>query len=126
MIEECRGCDYEKRLKIVGLTTLETRRVRADLIEVYKILHGQDKVNEELFFERVVKTDEGGFSGNVTRGHSLKLFKRRFRLDVAKYSFGNRVVDNWNHLPGDIVHAESLNAFKGRLDKFLGHTGGLV
>ena len=36
MIEGLEGCSYLDRLRILGLTTLETRFVRADLIEVYK------------------------------------------------------------------------------------------
>ena len=40
MIEECRGKSYRERLKFLGLTTLETRRIRADMLEVYKILNG--------------------------------------------------------------------------------------
>ena len=36
MVEECGGEPYDERLeKIVGLTTLESRRSRADLIEVF-------------------------------------------------------------------------------------------
>ena len=38
MIEECKNMKYEKRSKNTSLTTLETRRLRADLIEVYRIL----------------------------------------------------------------------------------------
>ena len=34
------GYSYENRLRILGLTTLETRFLRADLIEVFKILRG--------------------------------------------------------------------------------------
>lgn len=93
-----------------------------DLIEVYKILHSQDKVPRGGNFLREK------IYINVTRPHCLKFFKHRFNLDVAtyRYSFGNTVVANWNHLPGDVIQAQGLNAFKGRVDKFLGHTGGLT
>jgi len=37
--------------------------------------------------------------GAGRRGHSKKLFKRRNRVDIRKYVFANRIVDNWNVLP---------------------------
>ena len=40
---------YEEILQIVGLTTLECRRLRADLIEVFKILRGFEGIEEKLF-----------------------------------------------------------------------------
>ena len=40
MIEECKGKSYEERLEILGLIILENRRIRADSIEVFKILKG--------------------------------------------------------------------------------------
>jgi len=46
------------------------------------------------------------------------------RLDVAKFSFGNRVCEQWNHLPGDVVSSSSVNIFKGRLDNYLKTIGG--
>ena len=51
-------------------------------------------------------------------GGSLKLFKRRVRLDVGKYKFGNRVCDEWNGLVEDVVMADSLLTFKARLNPF--------
>ena len=110
MIEGCGEMDYERRLKHTGLTTLETRRERADLLEVYKILNGIEGLEEKDFFIR----DKGR-----GRGHDFKLFKKRVQLDIAKYSFGNRVCNSWNNLPHAVVAASSVNAFKSGLDNYL-------
>ena len=54
--------------------------------------------NCDLFFQ----LDEGG-----RRDHDQKLFKKRFRLNIRKYDFGNRVIDNWNSLSADCVHCKT-------------------
>lgn len=118
MICECKDREYIDRLKVCNLTTLETRRIRADLIEVYKIINKLEGINERDFFGRNKSRD--------TRGNSIKLFKKGFRLDIAKYNFGNRVVNEWNELPDCVILASSLNVFKGRLDQFLRNIRGLV
>jgi len=46
------------------------------------------------------------------------------RLDVAKFSFGNRICKQWNHLPGDVLSSSSVNIFKERLDNYLKTKGG--
>ena len=89
---------------------LETRRVRSDLIETFKIVNGKYSINSESFFEY----DEGG-----RRGHSKKLFKKRTRLDVKKYSFRNRVVDKWNSLTDACVNCITVNNFKKHILKEL-------
>ena len=53
-----------------------------------------------------------------TRGHTQKLFNRQFRLDLRKYSFSQRVIDDRNSLPEDVVSSETINQFKNRLNKF--------
>jgi hypothetical protein len=47
-----KGVSYEERLKFLDMTTLETRRIRGDLIEVFKILKGIEDVKEERFSTR--------------------------------------------------------------------------
>ena len=110
MIAECKGLEYDRRLKVAGLMTLEARRERADLLEVFKILNKFEGVQEEDFF---VRNKVRG------RGHTFKVYKKRFRLDIAKYSFGNRICTRWNGLPHEAVAATSINMFKDRLDNYL-------
>ena len=45
-----RDLSYEERLKECGLTTLETRRLRGDHIEVFKIFNGYKILIEICFF----------------------------------------------------------------------------
>ena len=123
MVEGYRGMEYEERLKRIGLTTLEMRRERADLLEVFKILKGMEGLDRDHFFKDAV---EGRESGMVTRGHSMKLYKKRVRLEVGRWSFGNRVVERWNSLPEDVVNEETVNGFKGKLDRFLGNMKGTI
>jgi len=52
------------------------------------------------------------------------LFKQRVNLDAGKFSFGNRVCDDWNKLPGWVVSEESVNEFKGNLDHYLRNNRG--
>ena len=50
LIPGLRDLRYEERLKECGLTTLETRRLRGDQIEVFKILNGYENIDSNIFF----------------------------------------------------------------------------
>ena len=52
------------------------------------------------------------------RGHSLKLFTQRAKLNLRKNIFPIRITEPWNSLPDTVVTAKFLNSFKTRLDKF--------
>ena len=57
---------YREKLQVLNLTTLETRRVPGDLIEVFRIFKGFEDIDAELFF---LKSDLS------LCGHELKLVK---------------------------------------------------
>ena len=111
MIPELRQKPYQVRLRKLGLTTLETRRRRADLTEVYRMFNGLDDIDPKLFF---VSQEDCS-----TRGHRLKILKQIARQDVRKYCFSHRVVNDLNNLPARAIESNTLNEFKGYVDKYL-------
>ena len=60
----------------------------------------------------------------IGRGHHLKIFKQRPRLDVRKYFFSNRNVNEWNNLPREAVLATTVNGFKAKIDPLIRQVGG--
>ena len=95
MIQKLRNISYEMRLKECGLTTLETRRLRGDQIEVFRILNGYENIDRNIFFS--VKEERR------TRGHGVTLAKKQCRLDIRKFSVSQRTVNEWNRLSADCV-----------------------
>ena len=78
LIPELKDLPYEERCKRLGLTTLETRRLRGDMIETYKILYGYENVQSETYFELTDLT---------TRSNSCKLKKRDHCRTVVRANF---------------------------------------
>ena len=86
------------------------RQNRGDLILMYKIVNNY--FNSD--FSNVIT-----FSTTTTRGHQFKLFKHHTRLQTCSNFHFNRITNDWNNLPSDVVNARSINSFKSLLDNFL-------
>ena len=101
--------EYEEKVAELGLTTLEKRRTKADLIQVYKIIHRIDKVDRNIWFEL-----NGDIERRTLRGAAqpLNIIQKRSNLDLRRYFFSNRVTSLWNALPEDIKTAKSVKHFK--------------
>ena len=69
-----KGKTYPERLKALGLPTLEYRRERADMVQVYKIMNGIDKVDKDKLFTMLQ------YAG--TRERPFKIYKKLFRLNI--------------------------------------------
>ena len=110
MVPQLKGLTYEERLRKLGLPTLAYRRSRGDQIEAYKIItrkYDPDCTNG------IFKMREN----STTRSNTQKIFKTGSRHNIRKFTFSNRVVNNWNNLPEWVVNAESVVKFESGLDK---------
>ena len=110
LVPELKELSYEDRLKGLGLTTLETRRERADMIEMFKVVRGLEQMDPNTFFTR---REYRGL-----RGHDFTMKGNRIRLNSRKFSFSNRVISLWNSLPGHVVLAANLDDFKKNYDSY--------
>ena len=62
-------------------------------------------------------------SSNLKKGHKAALVKEQCRLVMRKYSFSQRVINEWNKLPYDCVNSSSVNMFKNRIDRYMIRAG---
>ena len=99
----------EERRKQLGLMTLDQRRERGDLIEVFKILKGHTKIDPALFWE--VREARNGARLVKSRAENGRRQRQSF--------FSYRVIQKWNLLPEDLRRAPSLDSFKTKLDAMI-------
>ena len=86
---------YTERLKYLVLPALQYRRLRAHMVETFKILCNIDNVQHERIFP---------IGRTATRGHNQKIYKKNSRTNIRKYSFSQRIVDMWNSSPKQVLN----------------------
>ena len=107
---------YTKRIESLKLPTLQYRRYRDGMIEVFKLSHGyydRGAVNNFMYFLSNV------YRENRFGGHNYNIYKERYKKDSRQYSFKGRVTEQFTRKK--IVNAPYLNACKSRLDKLWGN-----
>ena len=104
---------YTNRLQRLKLPTLKYRRLRGDMIEVFKMTDNIYDPDVSLKLEHNL--------GCSTRGNKYKLLNCTFCHNLRKYYFSARIINIWNSLPNCVVDISTINHFKARLDKFWLH-----
>ena len=102
---------HNKWLCTLKLPTLAYRRMRGNVIQVYKILSPTEGYDRSLpAFLELSHTKH-------LRGHTKKLFKQNCSKDIRKYSFTQRITKIWNSLPENVISSKDITFEKG-LDEF--------
>ena len=90
LVPGLRRLPYEERLEVLGWTTLQDRRVRGDLIQLYKVCHGLDKVQWQRKMLVTPSINSAGPASGI-RGHNLRRTRESTYLSARHNFFLNRV-----------------------------------
>jgi len=106
------GLSYMQRLQNLQLPTLKYRRLRGDIIELYKMVTGKYDSDASIDFKFI------SYLSTLTRGNKYKIFQDHVQYNLRKYFFSNRVIQIWKSMPDFVVASGTINSFKNNLDKF--------
>ena len=84
------------------------------MIEAYKLSH---ELYDEKASEGLLNYCTNEAMQYPVRKHSFSVRKERWFKDVKRFSFKNRISNQWNNLPEAVVNSPTINTFKNRLDK---------
>ncbi|GAB0183172.1 hypothetical protein GRJ2_000782500 [Grus japonensis] len=111
LVKGLEGKCYEECLRTLGLSSLEKRRLKGDLMALSSFLRrGSGEGGADLISLG---------SSDRMHGNGSKLCQGRFTLALRKHFFTERVVKHWNRLPREVVDGPSLSVFKRHLDNAL-------
>ena len=110
IVDGLQHLDYSERLEKLNLPTLGYRRLRGDMIELYKHFHKYDRDTVPQSFQT---------KSRISRKHNFQLVWRKPKDGVRGLqtnSFYYRTTKMWNDLPNEVAHAKDINEFKNKLD----------
>ena len=110
LVPSIRQFGYQRRLERLNLFNLETRRLRGQLIETFKILKGLYNIDYSNLFT---------LSTNQTRSNGLKIDLKRYNTTPCGNFFTYKIGNTWNKLPTDVVNSNTVDEFKRKLDKII-------
>ena len=102
---------YHDRLKALGLDSLELRRLRYDLVMMYKIIHNLVDLDRDALITVT--------SSSITRNSLLKLFKPTSLSSTRCKFLCVRSINAWNSLSEETRSAQSISRFKSSLFSYV-------
>ena len=108
LLPECKDMNYTERLEYLKLHSLKGRRIRGDMIQMFKIVNGIDNLNLSSLFTSNPCT--------LTRNSEGKFLQQHCSTNIRLNTFSFRVLKHWNSLPQQWKYAKNTNTFKNLLD----------
>ena len=120
MIPMLQDLTYPERLQHLQLPTLAYRRLRIDLLLMYKLSHNLITLDSNTYCTKCKHNTNMLTPSNsiTTRGHNIK-YQIQHHHGIRNRFFTTRVIKHWNSLHTDTVNAHSINTFKLKLSQDL-------
>ena len=119
MVSNLRGQTYEERLAELGMVTLETRRLRGDMIQTFRIMSGIDQVNPDTWFTPSNQLVREGASKTRSVTGLYRIQEGWASSEIRRNFFSMRVTRPWNNIPDQVKSASSVNGFKNNYDEWV-------
>ena len=107
MIPEIRNHSYHRRIQDHDLISLVQRRLRGQLIEVFKQLNRFTTASARGLFDYDLN--------DRTRNNGAKLILKHFNTSVTQHFYPIKITTTWNALPSEVVRSRTVNSFKNSL-----------
>ena len=107
-VEGMKDMEYPDRLYTLRLPSLEFRRLRGDLIEMFKMTHE--------IYDPITTSSLLTLNPSSLRSNDYKLTKPRVNSKSFQSFFTNRIINTWNSLPNSAVNVSTVNEFKNKID----------
>ena len=109
MISEIRNNSYHQRIQELDLISFVQRRLRGQLIEVFKYLNRFTTASVRGLFDYDLN--------DRTRNNGTKFIVKHFNTSVAQHFYPIKIFTTWNALPNELVTSRTVNSLKNSLDK---------
>ena len=116
MVSNFKSKSYEDKLREAGMITLEARRQRGDMLEMFKIMTKKENVDSSFWFENLEDHRGSGMSTRKSSG-LYNVRQHPCNTDLRRNFFSQRVCTTWNSLPDHIKASTSVNMFKNKYDE---------
>lgn len=101
---------YEEACKEAGLNTVKEQLDEADMVRVFRIMNGDDKLDKKTFW--ILEEARQGAGRRRFKEKEIRRTVAGQRNDVRKRSFASRTQDPWNDLSDSVKQAKNPRAFR--------------